>query len=174
MSRTKNNNNKENDQNYLDNTKFSNDIIAYVQFSRTEREAGRATPQVPNSIGEGFIKIANGLAHRYNFISYTYKEEMVGDAIEDCIRRVHNFDERVPTKSGKVNAFGYFTKIAFFAMVRRLVKEKKEREGRNKLIEQMGSESFLSSDENADEESLHNAEDYIERLKGFNSSRAYD
>ena len=76
-------------------------------------------PPVTNYIGECFLKIANGLSYRPNFINYTYRSEMVSDGIENCLQYIHNFD---PEKSK--NPFAYFTQIIYYAFLRRIQKEK--------------------------------------------------
>jgi len=46
---------------------------------------------------------------------------MIGDAIENCLRYLHNFN---PDKSN--NPFAYFTQIMYYAFLRRIEKEKKQ------------------------------------------------
>ena len=94
-------------------------------------------PQVTNYIGECFLKIANHLAYRPNFINYTYREEMVSDGIENCLQYVKNFN---PEKSS--NPFAYFTQIIYYAFLRRIQREKKQTHVKNKLIENKNYESW--------------------------------
>ena len=63
---------------------------------------------------------------------YTYKDEMVSDAIENCVMYFESFD---PEKSK--NPFAYFTQIIFFAFVRRILKEKKQTDTKHRFIQQM-------------------------------------
>ena len=67
------------------------------------------------------MKIAENLSHKPNFLSYTFRDEMIGDAIENCLMYVDNFD---PKKSN--NPFAYFTQITYYAFLRRIQKEKKQ------------------------------------------------
>ena len=78
-------------------------------------------PVIPDYAGECFLKIAEKLSHRPNFINYAFREEMVSDGIENCLQYVHNFN---PDKSN--NPFAYFTQIIYYAFVRRIQKEKKQ------------------------------------------------
>ena len=87
-------------------------------------------PPVPDYVGECFLKIANGLSFRPNFINYTYRDEMISDGIENCLQYVYNFD---PNKSN--NPFAYFTQIIYFAFIRRIQKEKKQTHIKHKIIE---------------------------------------
>ena len=94
-------------------------------------------PMVTNYIGECFLKIANHLSYRPNFINYTYRDEMIADGIENCLQYCGNFD---PEKSK--NPFAYFTQIIYYAFLRRIAKEKKQTHVRNKMIESVSYESW--------------------------------
>ena len=76
---------------------------------------------LPEYAGECFLKIAERLSHRPNFINYAFREEMVSDGIENCVMYAGNFN---PEKS--TNPFAYFTQIIYFAFLRRIEKEKKQ------------------------------------------------
>ena len=90
-------------------------------------------PPIPNYIGECFMKIAEGLSHKPNFINYTYRDEMMSDGIENCLMYFNNFN---PEKSK--NPFAYFTQIIYYAFLRRIQKEKKQTYVKYKATEQMG------------------------------------
>jgi DNA-directed RNA polymerase specialized sigma24 family protein len=72
--------------------------------------------------------MANRLASRYNFHSYTFREEMVGDAILTAVKAVKKFD---PARG---EAFAFFTKVIWRTFLQRIKKEKSERSMRDKLI----------------------------------------
>ena len=76
-------------------------------------------------------QISNRLSYAPNFINYTYREEMVGDALIKMFQalREHKFD---PDKG---NPFSYFTKIAFHAFCNRIKGEKKLRDTHNQYQE---------------------------------------
>ena len=122
---------------YIDNKEFHAAMIAWKELCKEAEEAGEEKPQVTNYIGECFLKIANGLSYRPNFINYTYRSEMVSDGIENCLQYIHNFD---PEKSK--NPFAYFTQIIYYAFLRRIQKEKKQTHIKNKIIENRQYESF--------------------------------
>ena len=75
---------------YIDNKEFHAAMIAWKELCKEAEEAGEEKPQVTNYIGECFLKIANGLSYRPNFINYTYRSEMVSDGIENCLQYIHN------------------------------------------------------------------------------------
>ena len=108
-------------EHYIDNQKFLKEILEYKKTVRSAEKAGLSKPGVSNYIGKCFMDIAENLAKKPNFTNYPFKEEMIGDAVENCIMYVTNFN---PAKSK--NPFAFFTQIIFFAFLRRIQKEKKQ------------------------------------------------
>jgi hypothetical protein len=118
---------------YVNNADFLKALIDYKTACDAAKAESKDDPIVPNYIGECFLKIANHLSRKPNFISYSFREEMVCDGIENCIMYFRNFD---PTKSS--NPFAYFTQIIYFAFLRRIQKEKKQLYVKYKATEQFG------------------------------------
>ena len=125
---------------YVNNVKFLEALTEWNEKCDEAEEAGEPKPQVTNYIGECFLKIANGLSYRPNFINYTYKQEMISDGIENCLQYIHNFN---PEKSK--NPFAYFTQIIYYAFIRRIQKEKKQQDVKAKLIASSGTEMMMDS-----------------------------
>ena len=123
---------------YVDNAKFLEEIKEWNEKRKEAEEQGEPTPQVTNYIGECFLKIANGLSYKPNFINYTYKQEMISDGIENCLQYIHNFN---PEKSK--NPFAYFTQIIYYAFIRRIQKEKKQTTIKQKLILKSGLDELV-------------------------------
>ncbi len=115
---------------YIDNKVFYAEMVKWKVVVDTERAAERKTPPVTDYIGKCFLDIATHLSYRPNFINYPYREEMIGDGIENCLMYAGNFD---PNKSK--NPFSYFTQIIYFAFLRRIAKEKKQMYIRYKMLE---------------------------------------
>ena len=111
---------KKKSEHYVDNKQFLQAMIEYKKSCVLAESKNELKPPVSNYIGECFLKIANHLSYRPNFINYTYKEEMISDGIENCLQYIDNFD---PNKSK--NPFAYFTQIIYYAFIRRIQKEKK-------------------------------------------------
>ena len=130
-------------EHYVDNKKFLHELIIYRNKIAQAAEAGDPKPRVTNYIGECFLKIATHLSYRPNFINYMYREDMIGDGIENCIQYIHNFD---PEKSS--NPFSYFTQIVYYAYLRRIAKEKRQQAIREKILERKGFEEVFHSDTN--------------------------
>lgn len=118
---------------YVNNGDFLQALIEFQEKSKAAKKNKTAPPPIPNYIGECFMKIAEGLSHKPNFINYTYRDEMISDGIENCLMYFSNFD---PTKSK--NPFAYFTQIIYYAFLRRIQKEKKQTYVKYKATEQMG------------------------------------
>ena len=106
---------------YIDNAKFLQEIVAYKKAVKTAANEEKPKPRVSNYIGQCFLDIAKNLAKKPNFANYAFKDEMIGDGIENCIQYVENFD---PKKSS--NPFAFFTQIIFYAFLRRIQREKKQ------------------------------------------------
>jgi hypothetical protein len=128
-----------NSAHYIDNKEFLAKISDYRNIRIEAEESGDDRPQVPNYIGECFVKIANHLAYKSNFVNYTFRDEMILDGIENCLTYMDNFD---PAKSK--NPFAYFTQIIHYAFLRRIQKEKKQLDIKNKIIEKTGFEEVMN------------------------------
>lgn len=99
-------------------------------------------PMVTDYIADCFMRIAEGLSHRPNFIRYTYREEMVMDAVENCLKAIENYNIEAATRTGKPNAFSYFTQISWFAFLRRIDKEKRQQDIKMKYMSTAGIDMF--------------------------------
>lgn len=145
---------------YIDNKEFLRVILEYRNEYYNAKENNTSVPKIPEYIGMCFIKIAENLAKKQNFNSYSFKDEMLLDAIENCVQVCHNFD---PEKSS--NPFSYFTQITYFAFVRRIVKEKKQLYIKYKATQQFGIlDEALLEDENGNVkqfEMYNNLNDFI-------------
>ena len=125
---------------YVDNKKFLVAMTEWrLKYDKAEK-AKRKQPAVTNYIGECFLKIANHLSYRPNFINYTYRDDMISDGIENCLQYMRNFN---PEKSN--NPFAYFTQIIYYAFIRRIQKEKKQQDVKAKLIANSGAEMMMDS-----------------------------
>ena len=148
---------------YVNNKEF---LQAMIDWKATVVEAeanDESRPQVTNYIGECFLKIANHLSYRPNFINYTYREEMISDGIENCLQYIDNFD---PEKSK--NPFAYFTQIIYFAFVRRITREKKQSKIKDKLLKSSNLEDMIMVQEHDDAGAYQ--KQFMEFLQQYNFS----
>ena len=128
---------------YVNNNDFSTAVVTYVEKVEKAKEEKSPVPKVPDYIATCFLRIAEGLSHKANFIRYTYREEMVMDAVENCLKAIGNYNLEAATRTGKPNAFAYFTQITWYAFLRRITKEKKQQEIKLKYLTKSGVESFV-------------------------------
>ena len=117
-------------EHYVNNKEFLEAMKAYRKSVSKAKREKKEKPPVTNYIGSCFLKIANHLSYRPNFINYTFRDDMISDGIENCLQYLSNFN---PKKSK--NPFAYFTQIIYYAFIRRIQKEKKQVNIKAKLIE---------------------------------------
>ena len=128
-------------EHYVNNKEFLAAIIAYKDQIALAEIQGKPKPVIPRYIGECFLKIANHLSFKPNFVNYMFKDDMVCDGIENCVQYINNFN---PEKSS--NPFAYFTQIIHYAFLRRIQKEKKQLEIKSKILERSGYDEVFSVD----------------------------
>ena len=123
---------------YVDNKRFYDEMSLYHTRYKEAEACGEDPPRVNDYIGKCLYEMANRLSHKPNFINYPFREEMVGDGIENAIKCISNFD---PTKS--TNPFAYFTQVIYYAFLRRIAKEKKALYIKHKVMERNIIENSL-------------------------------
>ena len=130
-------------EHYVNNKEFLNALENYFAEIKRNEENGKPKPPIPRYIGECFLKIANHLSYKPNFVNYMFKDDMICDGIENCVRYIHNFN---PEKSK--NPFAYFTQIIHYAFLRRIQREKRQLDIKNKIVEKTGFETLMTADSN--------------------------
>ena len=142
---------------YVNNKEFLAAITVYRNSVLKARDDGAARPRVPNYIGECFLKIATHLSYKPNFVNYMFKDDMVCDGIENCVQYINNFN---PEKSK--NPFAYFTQIIHYAFLRRIQKEKKQLEIKQKIIERSGFDEVMTADQDGKSSEYNSIKDAIQ------------
>ncbi len=132
-------------EHYVNNKEFLAALIEYRENIEIAEIRGKEKPRIPRYIGECFLKIATHLSFKPNFVNYMFKEDMISDGIENCVQYIHNFN---PEKSQ--NPFAYFTQIIHYAFLRRIQKEKKQLEIKNKILERTGYDQVFDKDASDD------------------------
>ena len=127
---------------YVNNKEFLEAITVYRNSVIKARENEDPRPRVPNYIGSCFLKIATHLSYKPNFVNYMFREDMICDGIENCVQYIENFN---PEKSK--NPFAYFTQIIYYAFLRRIQKEKRQLEIKNKILDKSGYEVAFHTDD---------------------------
>ena len=119
-------------------------MVVYRNKCAIAKEKGIDPPLISNYLGDCFLKIATHLSYKPNFVNYMFREDMIGDGIENCVQYIHNFN---PEKSK--NPFAYYTQIIYYAFLRRIQKEKKQLEIKTKIIERTGYDQVMVVEEGA-------------------------
>ena len=115
---------------YVNNKEFLEAILEHKKRCVLAAAEGKPKPQIPDYIGTCLLKIARKLSNRYNFVNYSFKDDMISDALENCLVYFDNFDE---TKTK--NPFSYFTQIIYWAFVRRIKRERTQVYIKHKLAQ---------------------------------------
>lgn len=162
------------DEHYVNNKELYTAMTVYIKAVRKSKRDKTEHPQITDYIAESIVKIAHGTANRNNFMNYPFKEDMIADGIENCLKYIDNFDPKQVQK----NPFGYFSRIIFQAFVRRIQKEKTHLYTKYKAIENV---MLLEFYEHANNEQLNAPQKYISEqsdsyMQEFmtNFERAYD
>ena len=137
---------KETRPHYVNNADFSEAVVNYVKSIHHAKENNLQKPIVPDYVARCFLKISEGLSHKANFVRYTYREEMVMDAVENCLKAIENYNIEVATRTGKPNAFAYFTQISWYAFLRRIQKEKKQQDIKLRYLSEMAIDEIVESE----------------------------
>lgn len=132
-------------EHYVNNKEFLAALIEYREKVAIAQQKGLPKPRITNYLGECFLKIATHLSFKPNFVNYMFKDDMICDGIENCVQYIHNFN---PEKSQ--NPFAYFTQIIHYAFLRRIQKEKKQLEIKNKILEKTGFDEVFVDNNTVD------------------------
>lgn len=149
--------------NFLDNKEFYQAIVNHRAICARADEAGEPRPVLPRYIGKCFLDIAEHLSMRPNFSNYMYRQDMVMDAVENCVLYWHRFD---PERSK--NPFSYFTQVCWYAFIRRIGKEKKQIEICDKIISRSGFEELFESDAMGNTADYNSIKDAVDQKRKGN------
>lgn len=119
---------------YVNGKEFEEEIRCYYK-----------TGVVTQKLGESLTKIANGLSYAPNFINYSYKDDMIGDAIVKMFSALRNKKFKLDTG---FSPFSYFTTIAFHAFINRIKKENKHHAVLNEYRDKVYTDLMLNPDDN--------------------------
>lgn len=155
---------KDKAQHYVDDEEFTKKVLEYYEQLKVN----------PNKVPSNYlclclVKIAEGFSHASNFINYSYRDDMVGDAkikmYKALIEQKYRHEgESIDPETGEAirarNAFSYFSTIARFSFIARIKREKKNHLAIenykdsifNELISEQIDASFDSQSHTHDEE----------------------
>jgi DNA-directed RNA polymerase specialized sigma24 family protein len=96
--------------NYVDNEKLLEEVKKYIETGYKSEELGRM-----------ILLIATKYSDKGSFAGYSYKDDMICEAVLTCMKYMHNFD--VTKKDA--NPFAYFSKVTHNAFLNFISKQKK-------------------------------------------------
>ena len=149
---------------YVNNAEFSQAVVEYVRSCKVAEKEGKPTPIVTDYIAQCFLKICEGLSHKANFVRYTYREEMMMDAVENCLKAIQNYNIDKATRTGNPNAFAYFTQIAWYAFLRRIQKEKKQQDIKMKYLSESDIGDLIAAELDNDE-AIRQTQSFVDELR---------
>ena len=127
-------------RNYVNNPDLYEAMCAHLELVKKAKKNKEVPPQASRYIGDCIVQICTRLSTKPNFFSYTWREEMIDDAIENCVKAIDNYNTKYN------NPFAYFTRIAWNAMIRRIGTEKKEIYLKHKNMQLQYEMDMLSSE----------------------------
>ena len=133
---------RKNTEYYVNNKELLEAMTSYRERVIYAKEHDKPKPRVSNYVGDCFLKIATHLSYKPNFVNYPFREDMICDGIENCLQYIDNFD---PEKSK--NPFAYCTQIIYYAFLRRIQKEKKQLEIKQKILDHSDAASVMQIDD---------------------------
>ena len=133
---------RKNTEYYVNNKELLEAMTSYRERVIYAKEHDKPKPRVSNYVGDCFLKIATHLSYKPNFVNYPFREDMICDGIENCLQYIDNFD---PEKSK--NPFAYFTQIIYYAFRRRIQKEKKQLEIKQKILDHSDASTVMQIDD---------------------------
>lgn len=140
---------------YVNGRELFEEMLRYKESCIKAESLGLPRPAITDTIASSIIRIANKLSNSYNFIGYSYKDEMIADGIIKCVEKIHLFNAE---KSE--NVFAYATQIIFNAFINRIKIEQKQASIRARLINDKVTSEFV-------EQSLENDVDATNAFVGF-------
>ena len=149
--------------NFIDNKEFYAALVAHRDRCMEAQENGQEEPVIPRYVGKCFLDIAEHLSMRPNFSNYMYRQDMVMDAVENCVLYWHRFD---PDRSN--NPFSYFTQVCWYAFIRRINKEKRQIEICDKIISKGGFEELFQADQLGNKADYNSIKDAVDQRRRGN------
>jgi hypothetical protein len=141
---------------YVNNQEFYDALVIYIDSCRKATQEGKERPLVSNYLAECILKIAQGMARRPNFANYSWKEEMIGDAVENCLKYIDKFDYQ-----NYKNPFGYFSQACWYSFLGRIALEKKQSKVKREIVRWAGVDTFALQDHDETGEFTMNLQEFL-------------
>ena len=126
---------------YVDNKKFSQALYDYRTECELRESQGLEHKEIPRFIAECFLDIAKHYSTKHSFARYSFREDMVSEAVISCCSKVLKYDA-----TASPYAFTYFSRICFHVFLDVIYREKKESYVKAKLFAQNPDDGFESDE----------------------------
>lgn len=147
-----------NPNHYVSNKDLTASCAIYSAAYKKAKENGTELPNLPEDIGHAILQIATRLMNNHNFVGYSFKDEMIADAVYKCVKKAHNFD---PEKSD--NSFAFFSQVSWNQAIERIKIERRQTSIKAKMINEKLSSDFVMHGGMQDDPDFSNA--FVEFLK---------
>jgi hypothetical protein len=105
---------------YINNSELATELEFFKKTCQYNKKGKYVKGKISEVLGEMILRIATNLGNDRCFVNYTWKSDMVAEAVFTCVKYLHNYDKE---KSG--NPFGYITMICRHAFLNFIAKQKK-------------------------------------------------
>lgn len=119
--------------NYINNEKLLREIVIYKE-----------TDVQTENLGEMLLLLAKRYSDRGSFVGYSWKDDMIGEAVLTCLKYMHNFDVTIENP----NPFAYFSRIIHNSFVNYISRQKKHSKIKDLCYKNL---DFITNNESTDE-----------------------
>lgn len=102
--------------NYVDNKRLYDEIVLWRNACAVAPKDD--PPEMPAYIGEAFTMMAERISGLPQFSAYSFRDELVADAVFTCLKYLHSFNPEYGS-----NPFSYFTRTIYNAFSRKVGNE---------------------------------------------------
>jgi len=151
---------KPGDKHYVNNKEFHAVMLAWNYEIVAAHYDWVKIPVLPKDAALMIKKICQRLATMPNFSGYTYKDEMILDALANCM--IYATRYKAFTYD---NPFAYFTQIAYNAFIYRIKSEKKEVYTKARYIQQSSLTDIGSVASQAHDADMNFQNSYVSHMQ---------
>lgn len=130
---------------YINNADFYQAMVEHRKNVAAAVDVGSPKPPVPTFIAKCIMDIAIHLSYKSNFARYTFRDEFVLDAIENCLVNLDKFNPDISN-----NPFWYFTRICYRTFIKKILEERKQTFIKGKIVAQLPFDVYSLADQDSD------------------------
>ena len=147
---------------YVNNKEILAVMKEYRELYLVTKANDTERPPMPPKVADAIVQIATKMSRMHNFIGYSYRSDMISDAILQLTAKFHLFD---PLKSD--NFFGYASQLCWNAFIGRIKMEQKQTSIRARLINEKVTTEFIQQNLEGDTEGTNAFVDFLKENEIF-------